>query len=59
MTVTASTISTQTAEARNPGDVVLEVSDLSVAFPTEEGVVQGRLQPELPGPPRAHPRHRR
>ncbi len=40
VTVTASTISTQTAEARNPGDVVLEVSDLSVAFPTEEGVVK-------------------
>ena len=40
MTVTTSPISTQTAEARNPGDVVLEVSDLSVAFPTEEGVVR-------------------
>ena len=40
MTVTASTIATQSAEARNPGDVVLEVSDLSVAFPTEEGVVR-------------------
>ncbi|NUS40503.1 MAG: ABC transporter ATP-binding protein [Terrabacter sp.] len=40
MTATANTISTQTAEARDAGDVVLDVSDLSVAFPTEEGVVK-------------------
>ena len=40
MTATANTISTQTAEARNAGDVVLDVNDLSVAFPTEEGVVK-------------------
>ncbi|GAB3883052.1 ABC transporter ATP-binding protein [Terrabacter terrigena] len=40
MTATANTISTQTAEARDAGDVVLDVNDLSVAFPTEEGVVQ-------------------
>ncbi|MGO4598645.1 ABC transporter ATP-binding protein [Terrabacter sp. 2RAF25] len=40
MTATANTISTQTAEAHDAGDVVLDVSDLSVAFPTEEGVVK-------------------
>jgi len=40
VTVTTNTIATQTAEARNAGDVVLDVSDLSVAFPTEEGVVK-------------------
>ena len=40
MTATANTISTQGAEARDAGDVVLDVSDLSVAFPTEEGVVK-------------------
>ena len=40
MTATANTISTQTAEARDAGDVVLDVTDLSVAFPTEEGVVR-------------------
>ncbi|MEW1953798.1 ABC transporter ATP-binding protein [Terrabacter sp. NPDC080008] len=40
MTATASSVSAQTAEARDPGDVVLDVSDLSVAFPTEEGVVK-------------------
>ena len=40
MTATVNSISTQTAEARNAGDVVLDVSDLSVAFPTEEGVVK-------------------
>jgi peptide/nickel transport system ATP-binding protein len=40
VTATVNTISTQTAEARNAGDVVLDVNDLSVAFPTEEGVVK-------------------
>ncbi|MER7070089.1 ABC transporter ATP-binding protein [Terrabacter sp. NPDC000476] len=40
MTATADTISTQGDEARNAGDVVLEVTDLSVAFPTEEGLVK-------------------
>ncbi|MFM6847632.1 MAG: ABC transporter ATP-binding protein [Terrabacter sp.] len=40
MTATANTISTQTAVARDAGDVVLDVNDLSVAFPTEEGVVR-------------------
>ncbi|MBC9823218.1 ABC transporter ATP-binding protein [Terrabacter sp. MAHUQ-38] len=40
MTATASTISTQGREARDAGDVVLDVNDLSVAFPTEEGVVK-------------------
>lgn len=40
MTATANTISTQGAEARDAGDVVLDVNDLSVAFPTEEGVVK-------------------
>jgi len=40
VTASVNTISTQSAEARNAGDVVLDVSDLSVAFPTEEGVVK-------------------
>jgi peptide/nickel transport system ATP-binding protein len=40
VTATANTISTQGAEARDAGDVVLDVNDLSVAFPTEEGVVK-------------------
>jgi peptide/nickel transport system ATP-binding protein len=40
VTATVNTISTQTTEARNAGDVVLDVQDLSVAFPTEEGVVR-------------------
>jgi peptide/nickel transport system ATP-binding protein len=40
VTATANTISTQGAEARGAGDVVLDVNDLSVAFPTEEGVVK-------------------
>jgi peptide/nickel transport system ATP-binding protein len=40
VTTTANTIQTQTAEARNPGDVVLDVADLSISFPTEEGVVK-------------------
>jgi peptide/nickel transport system ATP-binding protein len=40
VTATAPTISTQGREARDAGDVVLDVNDLSVAFPTEEGVVK-------------------
>ena len=40
MTTTASTIQTQSAEAKNAGDVVLDVNDLTVRFPTEEGVVK-------------------
>ena len=39
--MTATTvIRTQRAEAQNAGDVVLDVTDLSVAFPTEEGLVR-------------------
>ena len=49
----------QTAEARTAGDVVLEVSDLSVAVPHRGGPGQGRLEPQLPGPPRPHAGHRR
>jgi peptide/nickel transport system ATP-binding protein len=40
VTATASTIQTQSAEAKNAGDVVLDVNDLTVRFPTEEGVVK-------------------
>ena len=40
MTATANVIPTQTAEAHQTGDVVLDVTDLSVSFPTEEGLVR-------------------
>jgi peptide/nickel transport system ATP-binding protein len=40
VTATANVIPTQTAEAQQAGDVVLDVNDLSVAFPTDEGVVR-------------------
>ncbi|EWT02959.1 ABC transporter ATP-binding protein [Intrasporangium oryzae NRRL B-24470] len=37
---TTDPIATVGAEARNPGDVVLRVTDLSVRFPTDEGLVK-------------------
>ena len=40
MTTTTEHIATATAEAKDAGDVVLSVTDLSVAFPTDEGVVK-------------------
>jgi peptide/nickel transport system ATP-binding protein len=40
VTTTTNSIPTQTGEAKDFGDVVLDVSDLSIAFPTEEGVVR-------------------
>ncbi len=40
MTATTNAIPTQSAEAHQAGDIVLDVADLSVAFPTEEGVVR-------------------
>ena len=36
----ANAIPTQSAEATSAGDVVLDVNDLSVCFPTEEGLVK-------------------
>lgn len=40
MTVTSDRIASQGAEAKDAGDVVLDVNDLSVVFPTEEGEVR-------------------
>ena len=40
VTATANAIATQSAEATSVGDVVLDVNDLSVVFPTEEGLVK-------------------
>jgi len=40
VTATANAIPTQSAEAKSLGDVVLDVTDLSVSFPTEEGLVK-------------------
>jgi peptide/nickel transport system ATP-binding protein len=40
VTATANGIATQSAEATSLGDVVLDVDDLSVVFPTEEGLVK-------------------
>ena len=40
MTTTLNTFQTQAPEARDPGDVVLDVDDLTISFPTEEGVVK-------------------
>ncbi|NUR16065.1 MAG: ABC transporter ATP-binding protein [Dermatophilaceae bacterium] len=40
MSTSTNTVSTRTAGANTAGEVVLDVSDLSVAFPTEEGLVQ-------------------
>ncbi|MBB2987855.1 ABC transporter ATP-binding protein [Terracoccus luteus] len=40
MTVTSDRIASQGAEAKDAGDVVLDVDDLSVVFPTEEGEVR-------------------
>ncbi|NUO34827.1 MAG: ABC transporter ATP-binding protein [Dermatophilaceae bacterium] len=40
MSTSTNTVPTRTAGANTAGEVVLDVSDLSVAFPTEEGLVQ-------------------
>ncbi len=40
MTATADRFATAGGEAKNAGDVVLDVNDLSIAFPTEEGLVR-------------------
>ena len=40
MTATTDHIATASAEAKDPGDVVLSVTDLSVSFPTDEGLVK-------------------
>ncbi len=40
MTATAQQFTTTTGEASKAGDVVLDVDDLSIVFPTEEGLVR-------------------
>ena len=45
--------------ARASGDVVLEVDDLTVAFPTDDGAGAGRARRELPAAPGRGAGHRR